>query len=473
MKKTKIITTLGPSTDSKEKIEALYKKGANVVRLNYSHTDYEYFGKIIDNVQALNAEGKTNFAILTDTKGPEIRTKAIDEKIKIEEGEEFFLSNTKNEQKVADKSKKMIVCDYDYIISDLEVGSLVDIDTGLLKAEVMAKDDSKLVCRAKNAHLVGSKRHLNLPGTILKLPGITESDKKDIEFAVGKGTDFIALSFVRNKENIIELKEYLKEINAPKGIQIISKIENREALNNIDDIIEYSHGIMIARGDLGAEVDFETLPILQKNIAEKCKKAGKFFIIATQMLETMIENPIPTRAEVTDIYNAVVLEADCTMLSGETAAGKYPIEAVDTMAKVLRYTESQIFYDHHHFDVNSGDEDEMKKQLVKSAIYTAERINAKNIIVFSLHMTKLIAAFRSNINTFSFTFSDSVRKKMVILFGTKTFQIEKKSNEENLNYAIKLLKEKGLLNLGDKIVAITEIEKQEQIVPSMQIIEIK
>ena len=473
MKKTKIITTLGPSTDSKEKIEALYKKWANVVRLNYSHTDYEYFWKIIDNVQALNAEWKTNFAILTDTKWPEIRTKAIDEKIKIEEAEEFFLSNTKNEEKVTDKSKKMIVCDYDYIISDLEVWSLVDIDTGLLKAEVIAKDDSKLVCRAKNAHLVGSKRHLNLPGTILKLPWITESDKKDIEFAVGKWTDFIALSFVRNKENIIELKEYLKEINAPKGIQIISKIENREALNNIDDIIEYSHWIMIARGDLWAEVDFETLPILQKNIAEKCKKAGKFFIIATQMLETMIENPIPTRAEVTDIYNAVVLEADCTMLSWETAAWKYPIEAVDTMAKVLRYTESQTFYDHHHFDVNSGDEDEMKKQLVKSAIYTAERINAKNIIVFSLHMTKLIAAFRSNINTFSFTFSDSVRKKMVILFGTKTFQIEKKSNEENLNYAIKLLKEKWLLNLWDKIVAITEIEKQEQIVPSMQIIEIK
>ena len=473
MKKTKIITTLGPSTDSKEKIEALYSKWANVVRLNYSHTDYEYFWKIIANVQALNAEWKTNFAILTDTKWPEIRTKAIDEKIKIEEAEEFFLSNTKNEEKVTDKSKKMIVCDYDYIISDLEVWSLVDIDTGLLKAEVIAKDDSKLVCRAKNAHLVGSKRHLNLPGTILKLPWITESDKKDIEFAVGKWTDFIALSFVRNKENIIELKEYLKEINAPKGIQIISKIENREALNNIDDIIEYSHWIMIARGDLWAEVDFETLPILQKNIAEKCKKAGKFFIIATQMLETMIENPIPTRAEVTDIYNAVVLEADCTMLSGETAAWKYPIEAVDTMAKVLRYTESQTFYDHHHFDVHSGDEDEMKKQLVKSAIYTAERINAKNIIVFSLHMTKLIAAFRSNINTFSFTFSDSVRKKMVILFGTKTFQIEKKSNEENLNYAIKLLKEKWLLNLWDKIVAITEIEKQEQIVPSMQIIEIK
>ena len=473
MKKTKIITTLWPSTDTKDKIEALYKSWANVVRFNYSHTNYDYFSKIIDTVKELNKEWKTNLWILTDTKWPEIRTKSVEEKISLEKDEEFFLSNTLNESKISDNSKKMIICDYDYIVSDLEVWRIVDIDTGLLKAEIIAKDNEKLTCKALNKHLIGSKRHLNLPWTIIKLPGITDSDKEDIKFAVSKWTDFIALSFVRNKENILELREFLKEINAPKGIQIISKIENREALNNIDDIIEYSHWIMIARGDLWAEVDFETLPILQKNIAEKCKKAGKFFIIATQMLETMIENPIPTRAEVTDIYNAVVLEADCTMLSGETAAWKYPIEAVDTMAKVLRYTESQTFYDHHHFDVNSGDEDEMKKQLVKSAIYTAERINAKNIIVFSLHMTKLIAAFRSNINTFSFTFSDSVRKKMVILFGTKTFQIEKKSNEENLNYAIELLKERWLLNLWDKIVAITEIEKQEQIVPSMQIIEVK
>ncbi|PZM84782.1 pyruvate kinase [Candidatus Gracilibacteria bacterium] len=475
MKKTKIITTLGPSTDSKEKIEQLYKAGANVVRLNYSHTNYDYFSKIIDNVKELNKEGITNFAILTDTKGPEIRTKSIKESIFIDNGEEFFLTNTKNEEKVIKDSenKKLIVCDYDYIVSDLEIGNMVDIDTGLLKAEVVAKDKYKLVCIAKNAHLIGSKRHLNLPGTILKLPGITDSDKEDIKFAVEKGTDFIALSFVRNKENIIELKEYLKQINAPKGIQIISKIENKEALNNLDEIIEYSNGIMIARGDLGAEVEFESLPILQKQIAEKCKTQGKFFIVATQMLETMIEKPIPTRAELTDIYNAIVLEADCTMLSGETAAGKYPVEAVKTMAKVLRYTESELTYKHNHFEINSGEENEMKKQLVKSAIYTAENIKAKNIIVFSLAMTKLISAFRPNVHIYAFTFSDEVRKKMTILFGTKTFQIEKRTNEQNLEKAIEVLKEKGLLSAGDKIVAVTEIEKQKQVVPSMQIIEIK
>lgn len=475
MKKTKIITTLWPSTDSKEKIEQLYKAGANVVRLNYSHTNYDYFSKIIDNVKELNKEWITNFAILTDTKWPEIRTKSIKESIFIDNGEEFFLTNTKNEEKVIKDSenKKLIVCDYDYIVSDLEIWNMVDIDTWLLKAEVVAKDKYKLVCIAKNAHLIWSKRHLNLPGTILKLPWITDSDKEDIKFAVEKWTDFIALSFVRNKENIIELKEYLKQINAPKWIQIISKIENKEALNNLDEIIEYSNWIMIARWDLWAEVEFESLPILQKQIAEKCKTQWKFFIVATQMLETMIEKPIPTRAELTDIYNAIVLEADCTMLSWETAAWKYPVEAVKTMAKVLRYTESELTYKHNHFEINSWEENEMKKQLVKSAIYTAENIKAKNIIVFSLAMTKLISAFRPNVHIYAFTFSDEVRKKMTILFWTKTFQIEKRTNEQNLEKAIEVLKEKWLLSAWDKIVAVTEIEKQKQVVPSMQIIEIK
>lgn len=472
-KKTKIITTLGPATDTREKIEALYKSGANVVRFNYSHTNYEYFGKVLDIVKTLNKEWITNFGILTDTKGPEIRTKAIDEKISINQDEEFFLTNTLNEAKVTDTSKKMIVCDYDYIVSDLEVWSFVDIDTGLLKAEIIEKDETKLICRALNSHLIGSKRHLNLPGTILKLPWITDSDKQDIKFAVEKGTDFIALSFVRNKENILELKEYLKEINAPKWIQIISKIENQEALNNIDEIIEYSHWIMIARWDLGAEVPFETLPILQRSIASKCKKQGKFFIVATQMLETMIENPIPTRAEVTDIYNAVAQEADCTMLSWETAAWKYPIEAVKTMAKILRYTESQLPYSHNHFEVNSWAEKEIKKQIVKSAIHTAEGIWAKWIVAFSLEMTKLVSAFRSNVHTYAFTFSDDVRKKMTILFWTKTFELSKKSNAENLEIALKMLKEQNLVSIWDKIVAITEIEKENQVIPSVQIIEIK
>ena len=474
MKKTKIITTLWPATDTREKIEALYNAWANIVRMNYSHTNYEYFGWIIDIVQKLNSEWKTNLGILTDTKWPEIRTKAIDKKIDLEEWEIFILTTLSHEHNITPNGKKVIVCDYEYIITDLNVWHIVDIDTWLLKAIVIEKNDWELICEALNKHKIWSKRHLNLPWVKLHLPGITESDKKDIAFAVEKWTDFIALSFVRNRENILQLREYLKEINAPENIQIISKIENQEALDNLDEIIEESDWIMIARWDLWAEVPFETLPILQREIANKCKKTGTYFIVATQMLETMIENPIPTRAEVTDIFNAAMQKADCTMLSWETAAWNYPIEAVKTMSRVLEFTESQIEYKHDYFTTNLWIHED-KKQLIKNAVYTAENIWAKNIIVFtkSGFMAKAISAFRPNMHVFAFSYSDSLRKKLTILFWLKTFLIEKKSNEENLENALKILKERNLVNIWDKIVTVYWIEKKDQVVPSIQVIEIK
>ncbi|MDD3793634.1 MAG: pyruvate kinase [Candidatus Gracilibacteria bacterium] len=472
MKKTKIIATLGPATDTKEKIKALYDAGINVVRFNYSHTNYEYFTGIINIVKELNESGETNLGIMADTKGPEIRTKKIEEKITISKDEIIYLTTINLEEKTKDDKQK-IICDYEYIVSDLNIGDKIDIDTGLLKIKVIGKDDFSLTCQALNNHVIGSKRHLNLPGVRLKLPGVTQSDKEDLKFAVSMGVNFIAMSFVRNRENIIEMKNFLKEINAPRGIQIISKIENKEALDNIDEIIDESHGIMIARGDLGAEIAFETLPIIQREIATKCKKEGKFFIVATQMLETMITNPIPTRAEVTDIFNAAMQKADCTMLSGETAAGNYPIEAVKTMSNILEYTESQIKYKHDYFEKNIGDDEDLK-MIIKNAVITAENIDAKNIIIFtnSGFMAKAVAAFRPNMHVFAFTYDDKIRKKMTILFGLKTFLIEKSNNDKNLETAIKTLQDKKLLEAGDKIVTIYDIEKNGKFIPSIQIITI-
>lgn len=473
MKKTKIIATLWPASDSIEKIEALYNAWVNVVRMNYSHTNYDYFGWIIDTVKDLNSEWKTNLGILTDTKWPEIRTKAIDNKIELEKWDIFLISTLQLEKNVKNNDKKIVVCDYEYIISDLDIWHIIDIDTWLLKAKVIEKNENNLVCVALNKHSVWSKRHLNLPGVKLHLPWITDSDKKDIEFAVSKWTDFIALSFVRNRENILELREYLKQIKAPENIQVISKIENQESLDNLDEIIEESDWIMIARWDLWAEIAFETLPIVQREIATKCKKQGKYFIVATQMLETMITNPIPTRAEVTDIFNATMQKADCTMLSWETAAWNYPIESAETMARVLKYSESQIKYNHNYFEKDLWIHEE-KKQLIKNAVYTAENIWAKNILVFSKSwfMAKTISAFRPNLHVFAFTYTNDIRKKLTILFWLKTFLIKNISNEQNLENAIKILKQKDLVCSGDKIVTVYWIERKDKIVPSIQVIEI-
>ena len=275
--------------------------------------------------------------------------------------------------------------------------------------------------------------------------------------------------------NILELRKYLKRIKAPEYTQIISKIENQEALDNIDEIIKHSDWIMIARWDLWAEVDYVTLPIIQTDIADKCKAAWKYFIIATQMLESMIENPIPTRAEVSDVFNSAMQKTDCTMLSWETAMGKYPLEAVKAMARVLRYTEKHVKYKHDYFSRDLWIHED-KKILIKNTIITAENLWAKNILVFtkSWFMAKVMSAFRPKLHVYSFTYSDSLRKKLTILFWLKTFLIKNRSNEKNIETALKELKKQKLVKKWDKIVTVYWIEKKKkEVIPSIQVHEIK
>lgn len=471
IKRTKIIATQGPSVDTEEKLEALYNAWVNVIRFNFSHVNYEEFEKNIAKVKKLNNSNKTNLALLLDTKWPEIRTKKTDEVVELELWEEFLMTDLTRENDITPNGKKVIVCNYEYIVPDLEIWNIIQIDSWLLSVEVIWKNDWELICKALNSHKIKTLRHVNLPWVKLKLPWITESDKNDIAFWVKQGFDFIALSFVRNKENIIELKEYLKELNAEE-IKIISKIESQEALDNLDDIIEYSDWIMIARWDLWVEVPFETLPIIQREIAKRCKKEGKFFIVATQMLESMIQNPIPTRAEVTDVFNGVMQKADCLMLSWETAMWDYPVEAVKEMSKVILYTEWQIKYKHDYFSRDLG-ANESKKILIKSAIFTWEELWLKAMLIFTKtgFTAELAAAFRPAIPLYSFSFSDNIAKKQNTLFWVQTFVIDKKTNEENIEVAINKLKSKKLLEKWDKIIVVYDSRKGEIKTPCTKIIE--
>ncbi|MDD5213203.1 MAG: pyruvate kinase [Candidatus Gracilibacteria bacterium] len=470
MKKTKIIATVGPVTASKEKLQELYDAGVNIVRFNFSHVDYDFFSGVLQNIKELNESGTTNLSTLLDTKGPEIRTKKIDDKVEIIAGEEFYLSTINEENNIDLEGKKLLVCDYEYILTDMKVGDIVDIDSGLLKARVEKILPGKLLMTPLNSHLVGGKRHLNLPGVKLKLPGITESDKKDIEFGITKDFDFIAMSFVRSRANILELKEFLAKNNAPH-IKIISKIENEEALENLDEIIDETHGIMVARGDLGIEIPIETIPVVQKMMVKKCKAAGKFVIVATQMLETMIDNPIPTRAEVTDIYNACMQKADCTMLSGETTIGKYPIETVAYMANILSFTEKSVNYDNHKIEADFG-VDNNKRDLVTAAVSLATDIDAKAILVFTRRgfMARLASTMRPKKDIYAFCYDIKVLRFLNILFGVRPVMIEKKSNEENVETAIAKLKDKNIVSSGDKLVVVFDTEKNGELIPSIQII---
>lgn len=470
MKKTKIIATVGPVTASKEKLKELYDAWVNIVRFNFSHVDYDFFSSVLQNIKELNESGETNLSTLLDTKGPEIRTKKIDDKVSIEAWVQFYLSTISEENNIDTEGKSLVVCDYEYILTDMKVGDIVDIDSGLLKARVDAILPWKLLMTPLNSHIVWGKRHLNLPWVKLKLPGITESDKKDIEFGISKDFDFIAMSFVRSRANILELKEFLAKNNA-SNIKIISKIENEEALENIDEIIDETDWLMVARWDLWIEIAIETIPVVQKMLVKKCRNAGKFVIVATQMLETMIDNPIPTRAEVTDIYNACMQKADCTMLSGETTIWKYPIETVAYMSSILAFTEKSVNYDNYKIEKDFWIDND-KRDLMSSAIALATWIDAKAILIFTRRwfMAKLASMMRPKKDIYAFCYDIKVLRFLNALFAVRPFLIEKKSNEENVDTAISKLKAKNILKSWDKLVVVFDSEKNWEYIPSIQIV---
>ena len=469
MKKTKIIATVSEMYDEK-KLLWIAQAGANIIRLNFSHASHEGAAKTIAMIKKLNAQGKTNLSILLDTKWPEIRTGDVKDKIQIKQGDQIKLFVKKN----LVKADKDLFCDYPYLVGDVKKGQIIIIDSGLLKTEVLSKSKEYVTVKALNDHLVGSRRHVNLPGVKLRLPGLTQKDKEDILFGINHGIDFIAASFIRNKENLLEIRSFLKKYHA-EHINIISKIENQEAIENLEEIVKHSDAIMVARWDLWVELPIHELPYYQKAIMDMCFMYGKTIIIATELLKSMVNNKFPTRAEISDVYNSVILRTDCLMLSEETAIGNYPIESVQMMTDVIQEAEQHTNNKHKDFFVQETNEiTKEKKLIVKHALQIADETKAKYVILFTHSWTLATIAqnYKPNIPVFAFSTNERVLRTMNILFGISPVKLSKRGTNHRVDkdQALLTLNKQWITKKWDKVIIIGDTRINGEIEPHIKII---
>ena len=451
MKKTKIICTMGPNTNDAGLMRALVQNGMDIARFNFSHGDHEEQKDRMDMLKKIREEENKPVAILLDTKGPEIRTGILKDgkKINLQAGNLFTLST---EDIVGDESKVSIT--YAGLVEDVQVGSTILVDDGLIGLKVKEKKAKEIVCTVINGGELGERKGVNVPNVPVRLPAITDKDREDIRFGVEQEIDFIAASFVRNAECILEIKAFLRECGAPY-IPIIAKIENAEGIKNIDEIIRCADGIMVARGDLGVEIPAEEVPYLQKMMIQKCNDNYKPVITATQMLDSMIRNPRPTRAEVTDVANAVYDGTDAVMLSGETAQGKYPVEALQMMVHIVENTEEHLDYETL---LKKAEEHRMKSTssaLGHATVTTANNLGAKCIITPSVSgaTARVVSKFKPRTEIIGVTPNEATLRRMQIYWGVRPLKsIEVSTTEDICNGAIELICAKQIAESGDIIV---------------------
>ena len=448
IKKTKIVCTLGPVSENEETLRELIKNGLNVCRLNFSHGSHEEHKGRMDLVKKLREELNMPTAILLDTKGPEIRTGKFDApEVLLEEGQTFTIT-----MKDVMGNKEMCTVSYKGLANDVKTGDTILIDDGLVGLTVKEVNGDDIVCEVQNSGIVKNHKGVNVPGVKVNLPAITEKDRSDIEFGIEQGIDFIAASFVRKVSDVLAIREILEENNATH-IKIISKIENQEGVDNLDEIIEVSDGIMVARGDLGVEIPTEEIPVVQKLMIKKCNEAGKPVITATQMLDSMIRNPRPTRAEVTDVANAIYDGTDAIMLSGETAAGKYPVEAVKTMATIAKRAEETMR--NRRTKINKS------KNVTDAISYatctTAMDLDARAILssTASGHTARMVSKFRPDCPIIATTSDESVRRQLSLTWGVLPVMRNKSANTDQvIVHSIEAAKTAEYVNEND-IVVIT------------------
>ncbi len=428
--------------------------GMNVARINFSHGDGETHGPTIRSVRKIAEEHGFDIPVMLDTKGPEIRTGDVTEPIKITKGDEVLFTYDKN----ATYDGTIVHVNYPEFAKDVDQAEAIIVDNGDMTFDLVKKTKEGVILKANQDGSIGNRRHVNLPGAVISLPSITEKDWKDLEFGVQEQMDYVALSFVRNAADVKEVRDFLKKKKC--DMQIISKIENRQSVENIGEIIDASDGIMVARGDLGSELPFQKIPAIQDMIVRMCRASGKHVIVATQMLESMIKNPMPTRAEVTDVAHAALTGTDATMLSGESAAGKYPFASVAAMSTILEETESRM----HGGGCNCcecGSAHDDSAVRAEAAVTMARSSDAGAIVVLcnSGKTAELMSGYRPDVPVYAFSDSPALRRRLQIRFGVTPVEITMESDGElNIERALTTLQKKGLAKKGDRIVVVARTQ---------------
>lgn len=450
MRKTKIVCTLGPATDKGDVLESLIKMGMNVARCNFSHGDYEEHGGRINRVKELRARHKKPTAIMLDTKGPEIRLGVFkDHDVILEPGQNFTLYC---EDKEGDKSGVSIT--YQNLYKDVEAGTRILIDDGLVEMEVIEVKGKQIICQVKNGGKISDRKGVNVPNVSLSMPFLSEKDKNDLLFGIKNDVDFIAASFVRRADDVNKMRKFLND-HGGYDIHIIAKIENREGVENIQEILEAAQGVMIARGDMGVEIPNEEVPVIQKMIIKKGMEAGKQIITATQMLDSMMKNPRPTRAETTDVANAIYDGTGAIMLSGETAAGMYPVEALETMMRIADRTEQDIDYKKRFFAREAKSNPDVTNAICHATCTTAHDLNARAVVTVtkSGNSARNIAKYCPACPIICGAMEEKVARQLNLVWGTIPVILEKKKDVFDLfDHVLEVGAAQGYLRKGDTTV---------------------
>ena len=455
MRKTKIVATIGPATSELEIMKKLIKAGINTARINFSHGTHESHAEIVSKLKMAREELTAPIALMLDTKGPEIRTKGFEAgSVTLKAGNKFILTT---DDVLGDINKASVT--YPDFVKDISVGSKILLDDGLIELKVTAIDGTNVETTIKNDGELGSNKGINLPDTKVNLPSLTEKDIEDIKFGIAMGFDLIAASFVRSAKDVLEIRSILEE-NEGSHIQIIAKIENREGVENLEEILEVSDGVMVARGDLGVEIPPEEVPLIQKKIIKQCNAIGKPVITATQMLESMTDNPRPTRAEANDVANAIFDGTDAVMLSGETAKGSYPVEAVRMMDRIAIKTEGGFDYSAALTERYSQNVVNVTNSVTYAACTTAASLNAACIVAVSRSgfTAKMVAKYRPNSTILVATSSEINWRQMNLVWGCQPVMIAQYNHDDDLYEASsKCAMQSGLANNGDIIVIVAGV----------------